>query len=905
MTSPELFERLDGLELSFDVANHLAVLDEDQIDELREKLNTTPAAAERVQSRVKSGLIRRRRKKSDGDDPAGPADTGVEAAPAAPAAVAAPEPVKAAPVAPSEPVDEPVKAPVRRRMATVVTRSDLDPVEPEVAAPVVEAPVVAETPKPEPEPEVVEAPPRRRPRMATVVTRDMSEMRQSASPVARDEVPEIPRPAKARFATVVTSNAAGRATTSAPSATELAAIGQGMVQRNAPTGGAKVVGTLNPDLLNTRLEADKKDFGPRKPGDDRKRADKKKGGKRVVQSRDLYDSGRRGRGRKQKSAAPQQTQITQAAEHKRVVRMEESILIGDLAHQMSVKAGEVAMKLMFDLGIKGANINTAIDYETAQLVVEMYEFKLEQVGFDLDKYLPKYEEDASLEVLRPPVVTVMGHVDHGKTSLLDAIRNSTVATGEAGGITQHIGAYQVSLEQGKVTFIDTPGHEAFSALRARGAKATDIAILVVAADDGVMPQTVEAIAHAKEAGVPIIVAVNKSDKPNANPERVRQAMTEYELIPEEWGGTTTFVDVSALTRDGIPQLLEMINITAELAEIKARVDVPASGVVIESKLDVGRGPVATMLVQSGTLKKGDIVVAGEHFGRVRTMNDDLGTLLDSAGPSLPVEVTGLSGVPGAGEQFHVVGDADNAKTIAEHIAKHNRQSELALSAAHSGGSETLGDFMKTSDIKAMKVIVKGDVQGSVEALVAALRKLSTEKVAVRIIHHAVGGITESDVNLAASSEEGVRAMIVGFNVRAQNRASQLAEQFGVTMTMSSIIYEIIDEVRAAMTGMLEPVFNEHITGQAEVRATFSVPKLGTIAGCMVTEGAMLRNGHVRVKRNGAVLIDSMVGSLRHFEKNVPEVKAGMECGLSVERFTDIEIGDILECYKLVATAAVL
>lgn len=884
VSSNDLSKRIEGLTLSFEIADHAIILDEEQVEELTKALQSNPPE-ERVQRRVGSGLIRRRAKRSsEKDESAAPAssESAVEAA-----TPSADEPVtESAPEAPAEP------ARPRQRMATVVTRPTED-VEPPAAA---AQPVEASTDGVETPEEAAEPAPRRS-RYATVVTREV----EAVAPEAPEDEPARPR---SRFATVVTTNEP-RTNATTPSANELAAFRTEQT-REPSRGGAKVVGTLNPELLSNRLEADKKDFGPRRPDDDRTRGRDKKKGKRVVQSRDLYDaSNRGGRGRKQKASSPQQTQITQAAEHKRVVRMEESILVGELAHQMSVKAGELAMKLMFDLQIKGANINTAIDFDTAQLVAEMYNFKIEQVGFDLEKYLPVVEEDEAKEITRPPVVTVMGHVDHGKTSLLDAIRSESVASGEAGGITQHIGAYQVDVDGGeRITFLDTPGHEAFTALRARGAKATDIAILVVAADDGVMPQTVEAINHAKDAQVPIIVAVNKCDKENANPERVRKAMADYELIPEEWGGETIFVNVSALTQEGIPALLEMIHLQAEVLDLKARPDVPANGLVIESKLDVGRGPVATVLVQRGTLNRGDIVVVGEYFGRVRTMIDAAGASLDAAGPSVPVEVTGLNGVPSAGEKFHVVEDVDSAKVIAEHIAKQTRQSELALSAA-AGGADALGNFMRSGELKELKIIVKGDVQGSVEAVVGALQKLATDKVSVRIIHSAVGGITESDVNLAASSEEGVRAVIVGFNVRADQRSNALADQFGVTLMLSSIIYEIIDRIRAAMTGMLEPVFVEEVVGHAEVRQTFSVPRVGTVAGCMVTDGVIVRNAHVRLMRAGKVVVDSTIGSLKHFEKNVPEVKAGYECGLSVDRHDDVQIGDVIECYKLVETAAVL
>ncbi len=901
ISSTDLSERIDGLTLTFEIQNHLSVLDEGQVDELVGALQTAPKA-ERVQKRLTSGLIRRRtRRKSTEEIPASEEGvvTPVEAAPSEEAEVAAPPEVEEAPAA---------APPIRRRkMATVVTRQpEPEPVEEPVAVEPVEAEPVVEETAPEPEAVVEEAAPEQKApvapkrRFATLHTRDIAP---SAPPPNVNE-PAPAEKARSRFSTVHTgSNPSVR--TAAPSAAEMARISEAAPTRSATSGGAKVVGTINPELLNNRLEADKKDFGPRRDNDRTGRAKKK--GKRVVQSREIYAGRRHGRGGKKrnKNSAPQPTQITTAAAHKRVVRMEDSILVGDLAMQMSVKAGELAMKLMFELGIRGANINTAVDFDTAQLIAEMYQHTVEQVGFDIDKFLPQFETVEEAKVTRPPVVTVMGHVDHGKTSILDAIRKETVASGEAGGITQHIGAYQVKLDTGTVTLLDTPGHEAFTALRARGAKATDIAILVVAADDGPMPQTVEAINHAKEAGVPIIVAINKCDKPGANPERVQQALSPYELIPEAWGGTTIFVECSALTGQGIDTLLEMIHLQAELMELKATTDRPALGLVIESKLDVGRGPIATVLVQDGTLKNGDIVVVGEYYGRVRTMTNEHGEQLKEAGPAVPVEVTGMNGVPNAGETFHVVEDSDKAKTIADHIGAALRQSELALSASPAGGADALDIFAKTGELKQLKIVLKGDVQGSVEALRSALEQLSTEKVAVRIIHSGVGKISESDVNLAASSEEGVRALVIGFNVKADNRAQALADQFSVTMVLESVIYEIIDRVRAGMTSMLDPVFEEQTVGRAEVRATFGVPKVGQVAGCMVTEGMLIRKGKMRVFRGDAVIVDGNVGSLRHFDANVPDVKAGFECGVSVHGYDEIEIGDILECYRLVETQATL
>ena len=669
---------------------------------------------------------------------------------------------------------------------------------------------------------------------------------------------------------------------------------------------------MNPELLNTRLDSAKNNAGNGgarfgESTTDRKGRTKKRG-RRVVQSRELYDKFNRSRkGKQGKARRPaQRTIITQAAEHKRVVRMEEAILVSDLAHQMGVKSGEVAMKLMFDLGLKGATLNTTIDQDTAELIAEQYGYKVEKVGFDLSQFLPQFEETEEDFVFRPPVVTVMGHVDHGKTSLLDMIRTSSVTDSEHGGITQHIGAYLVQAsEEGEICFLDTPGHEAFSALRARGANATDIIILIVAADDGVMPQTVEAIKHAQEADVPIIVAVNKIDKPAANPDRVRQALTEYNLIPEEWGGTTIFVDISAKTGENIDDLLEMVYLQAELLDLKANPNRPAEGIIIESKLDLGRGSVATVLVQEGILKKGDTIVMGSQYGRVRTMTNEHNKRLKQAKPSTPVEVTGLSGVPASGGRFYVVKDEKNARAIADHIGKQEKQAQLALSVPQQSGMDRITAMMQAGDVKELKVLVKGDVQGSVDAVSFALQKLSTEKVKVRIILSSVGSITESDVNLAASSEEDSAVIIVGFNVRQESRAQSLAAQHGVVIETFTVIYDIIDRITAMMEGLLEPIYEEQDVGRAEVRAIFIAPRVGTIAGCMITDGMLVRSGRARLLRNRKIVYDGPIGSLRHFKKDVKELKAGFECGVSFERFNDIQVDDQIECYVMKAVKATL
>jgi translation initiation factor IF-2 len=503
----------------------------------------------------------------------------------------------------------------------------------------------------------------------------------------------------------------------------------------------------------------------------------------------------------------------------------------------------------------------------------------------------------------------MGHVDHGKTSLLDAIRSTAVTSSEAGGITQHIGAYTVKTRSGApITFLDTPGHEAFTALRARGAQVTDLVVLVVAADDGVMPQTVEAINHAKDAKVPIVVAVNKIDKAASNPDRVKHALTEYGLQPEEWGGQTMFMEVSALKGTNIQELIEAIQLQAEVLELQANPDRDAQGVVIEAQIDTGRGPTATILVRRGTMRRGDIVVIGEHYGRVRTMVDHLKVVQDTAGPSIPVEITGLSGVPEAGEPFFVVPDERDAKRITEHVSEVNRKERMAMLAKNN--MDKLRDMLRpmeggerASARKKLKVIVKADVQGSVEALRTAFSKIGNDEVSVDVIHAAVGAVTENDVNLAASSDSAV--VIIGFNMRPDVRAQDVAEQYGVQIFTFSIIYEAIDQLKSLLEGLLSPIKQEKVLGHAEVRETFQVPKVGTVAGCYVTDGFIRRNARARLLRNGRIIYESSLGSLRRFKDDVREVKSGFECGTSLDNYNDIKLGDVIEVFEIEEIAAKL
>ena len=574
------------------------------------------------------------------------------------------------------------------------------------------------------------------------------------------------------------------------------------------------------------------------------------------------------------------------------VELADMVSVGSLAQQMSVKAGEVIKELM-KLGVM-ANINQMIDQDTAVLVVEELGHAPKLVSADVLE--DQLEETLSLqegtEEARAPVVTVMGHVDHGKTSLLDYIRKSRVASGEAGGITQHIGAYHVETDHGMISFLDTPGHAAFTAMRSRGAKSTDIVILVVAADDGVMPQTEEAVQHAKAAGVPLIVAINKMDKEGADPERVKNELSAKDVIPEDWGGDTQFIPVSAHTGEGINELLDAVLLQAEVLELTAARDVPAQGIVIESRLDKGRGPVASLLVQSGTLKQGDIVLAGLQFGRVRAMLDENGQPIEQAGPSIPVEILGLNGTPDAGDQFAVVESEKRAREIAD--SRRTKSRDTKLQRQQAAKLDNMFESMTAGERKTLNVVLKADVRGSLEAINAALMDLGNEEVQVNIVVGGVGGITETDVNLAMTSN----AVIFGFNVRADNAARRLVEAEGVDLRYYNVIYNLIDDVKAALTGMLAPELREEIVGIAEVRDVFSSPKFGQIAGCMVIEGTVYRSKPIRVLRDNVVIYEGELESLRRFKDDASEVRNGMECGIGVKNYTDVKVGDQIEVFEV-------
>jgi translation initiation factor IF-2 len=564
-------------------------------------------------------------------------------------------------------------------------------------------------------------------------------------------------------------------------------------------------------------------------------------------------------------------------------------MVSELAKRMGVKANEVIKELM-ELGTV-VNINQTIDAEIASLVASEFDYEVEKVSLEREDLLEKTEDTPEELKLRPPVVTIMGHVDHGKTLLLDAIRKTHVVEDEAGGITQHIGAYNVQVDSGRIVFIDTPGHEAFTAMRARGAQVTDVVVLVVAADDGVMPQTIEAINHAKAANVPIIVAINKIDKSNANVDKVKKDLAEYELIPEDWGGKTIFAEVSAKEKIGITELLELILIQAEVLELKANPEKLARGSIIEAGLDRGRGVVATVLVQEGTLKVGDSFVTGMNYGRLRAIRDDRGQRIEEAGPSTPVEVVGFTGLPEAGETFIVLDDERITKQIGEYRQQKKREGELASSSKVS--LEELYARIQDGEVKELNIIIKADAQGSMEAVSNSLEKLSTDSVKVSIVHGGVGGISESDVNLAMASQ----AIIIGFNVRPGLKAMQLSEQERVDIRSYSVIYDAVSDIQKALEGLLEPTLKEKILGRAEVRATFNIPKVGTVAGSHVIDGKIVRGGRIRLIRDDVVIHEGTISSLKRFKEDAKDVQEGYECGIGIENFNDVKEEDVIESYE--------
>ena len=888
----ELMARLKAM--GVDVKSHTASIEEADVKNLLAaappSVAETPPAAREVSKeevRVTTTIIRRRAKV---------VETPVEAA--APP-VEAPKEVPAPPAA----VAEPRKA----EEAPVTAAVEAPPVEKEpvkAAAPEVAAPVRKEEPR-------VERPTANK---AIILGRvEIPEMRTKERPTERPGTPRTSERPMAPRGTERPGAPRGPERPGAPRGPERPGAPRGTERPGAPRGPERPA-PLGPVEVPLSAEDRRKGRkgkeapvaevgkGPKKGTAVPKRKEVFKKTELAEKHERVFEPGLRpGKGKKKDRyrTVPEgkKTEITTPKAIKRIIKISETITVGELAKRMGIKANDLIRALM-KMGLM-VTINNPLDVDTATLLATDFGYEIENVSIDIDEMLESVPDEPESLIKRPPVVTIMGHVDHGKTSLLDAIREANVIAGEAGGITQHIGAYDVELNGRKITFLDTPGHEAFTAMRARGAKVTDIVILVVAADDGVMPQTREAINHSKAAGVPIIIAINKIDKPEAKPERVKQELMEFGLVSEEWGGDTIFVEVSAKKRINLPALLEMVLLQADVLELKANSDKAARGTIIEAKLDRGRGPVATVLVQEGTLKVGDFFVAGVHSGRVRAMQNDHGDKVTSAGPSMPVEVIGFTGVPDAGDIFVSLADEKQAKEIASHRMQKLRETELAK---HSKLSlEQLYEKIQKGEVKDLNTIVKADVQGSVEAVSESLKKLTTDAIRLNVLHASVGAITETDVNLASASN----AIILGFNVRPEVKAQTLAEKEGVDIRLYNIIYDAVEDVKKAMEGLLEPTLREKYLGRAEIRDTFSVPKVGTVAGCYILDGKMLRNAQVRLLRDNVVIYTGKMSSLRRFKDDVKEVATGYECGIGLENYNDVKVGDIIEAFEIEKVAATL
>jgi translation initiation factor IF-2 len=855
-----LLEKLQAA--GIEAKSHMSVLDESDLEKFDMDAETAeqPAVEEKIEERrITPGIIRRRRK-----------EVPTKAVVAKPEA--APE---EGPETPEEEEREPARTALTEAEAAAEEAAEAPAVSEKEPVTEKEAPP-AETTAPEVQP--VEEPAAEKPAPT------VSEKLQPARPAEKRETRVTPSKAKIL----------GRVELPQAKKTE-------PVQPSRPEARRRPAATpVAPEDLFVGKEPGrgaKKGKKGKGAGIDRD-IDRREEGKGRRARREIFEPDQERRPRKARKAPKpaQKTEVTVSKAIKRIIRISDVITVGELAKRMGVKGKDLIKELMRQGTM--VTINHPLDFETAAILASEFNYEVENVAFDEEVILEDTgikggEEEKPEDLrLRPPVVTIMGHVDHGKTSLLDAIRTTNVTAGEAGGITQHIGAYDVEMDGRKITFLDTPGHEAFTAMRARGAQVTDIVILVVAADDGVMPQTREAINHSKAAGVPIIVAINKIDKPDANPDRVKQELTEFGLVPEDWGGDTIFVEVSAKQQTNLDTLLEMVLLQADVLELKANPDKRAKGAIVEARLDKGRGPVATVLVQEGTLRVGDPLVTGIHHGRVRTMTNDRGIQVEEAGPSSPVEVTGLSGTPEAGDSFHAVETEKDAKEVASHRQRKLREAELASSSKIS--LEQLYARLQEGGVKELKVIIKGDVQGSVEAVKDSLSKLSTDACRLVVIHGAVGGITESDVSLASASD----AIILGFNVRPEAKASAQAELEGVDIRLYNIIYDAVADVRDAMEGLLAPTYQEKHLGRVEVRETFHVSKVGTIAGCYVTEGKVIRGAQVRLVRDNIVVWEGKMSSLKRFKDDVREVASGYECGISLENFNDIKVGDVIEAFEM-------
>ena len=901
LANRELISRLEKIGIA--VKSHSSTLDDGDLERIQAEL-LSPEPREMVEKRIKSTVIRRRAFRppveesipekvaaapQTKEEPPADETPRAEAAPVEPVpkissreapvrtSIYRESPVGGAiprPVAPPEPPQKPVskRGPALKPAAV--------PVEPEAKTAVArpEAPVVEqkEEPAKKPVPETIQEIPELERKSLSVQSPASREIKRPSAEQGRTQQapPEAP----------ISAPGGRKEFPRRPDLKIVKDIGKGVPPRSEKPDRQPEAERPRKKGGKAPVEVLMGEAPPRKKVFIKKLIDRK--GRQI----DVERQERPSKWREEKKAAPvkmQKTLITTPKAIKRRIRVDEVISVGELAKRMGVKASEVINKLI-GLGLM-VTINQAIDCDTATLIAADFGYQVEAAQNERDETLQRTEDSPENLKPRAPVVTIMGHVDHGKTSLLDAIRQTNVIDGEAGGITQAIGAYHVHLKGRDIVFLDTPGHEAFTAMRARGAQVTDIVVLVVAADDGVMGQTVEAINHARVAEVPIIVAINKIDKPGADPGKIRQALTEYNLLSEEWGGETIFCEVSAKKKQGIEELLEMILLQADVMELKADPDRPARGVIIEAKLDRGRGPVATVLIQEGTLREGDAFVSKMEFGRVRAIIDDQGRRISEAGPAMPVEVIGFSRVPQVSTEFICVEDEKKARSIGEYWIRKEREKELSVSSKIT--LEQLYQRMKEG-VKELNVILKADVQGSIEALIDALNKLSTEEIKLKIIHSSTGTITETDVMLASASD----AVIIGFNVRPDARVVEVAEQEEVDIKLYDIIYNVIADVRAAMEGLLEPIFKEVVQGRAEVRELFRVPKVGAIAGSYVTDGKITRSAGLRLLRDGVVVYDGRIGSLRRFKDDAKEVAAGFECGIGIEGFNDIRVADVIEAY---------
>jgi translation initiation factor IF-2 len=868
MTNKMLLDKLQDMDI--DAKSHMSSLDDDTVDSIKRKLRGSPAK-EIEETRVKPTLIRRRKKPVFQE----PVEIESGAASESPAEIMeAADQLSEKVLEPKEPpFEEETQAPEEKEAPKIEDKEQEIPKTAEVpdaiAAQSDAAKVIPEIEKPAPKA------PEKSAVLKKLTPKKAGKKRKKDTPAKIIKMPVAPPPEKKEPAVQKEQVLEPEKELEKQPAVETSETDQQAKEKKKQ----KKKWVKKTDESPTDRKFFKKKISFRK--------------KEVVEGEDLYTKGHRARkGRKaakgKATTVVQKPLITVPKAIKRRIKIDDAIALSDLAKRMGIKASEMIRKLM-DLGVM-VTVNQMIDFDTAALVAAEFDYELEKASFEEQSILKIETDDPDKLISRPPVVTIMGHVDHGKTSLLDVIRKTKITENEAGGITQHIGAYNVDTDKGQIVFLDTPGHEAFTEMRSRGARVTDLVILVVAADDGVMPQTIEAINHSKAAEVPIIVAINKIDKANANPERVKRELAEVGVVPEDWGGDTIFVEVSAKENRGIDDLLEMVLLQAEILELKANPEKLAAGHVVEAKLDAGRGPVATVLVKEGTLKIHDAVVCGVHYGKVRALLNDMGQQVTSAGPSIPVEIIGLSGVPSSGDEMIALSDEKDAKQVSSHRTQKQRSMELGKTSRLS--LEKLYEKMQKNEVKDLNLIIKADVHGSIEALSDALTKLSNEEVKINIVHSATGALNESDISLAAVSD----AIIICFNVRPSSKIQAFANEENVDIRFYNIIYNVIQDIKNAIVGMMASTFEERILGKAEVREVFHVPKVGAVAGCYVTEGKIERGQLARILRDWVVTYEGRIASLRHFKDDVKEVQTGYECGILIKNYNDVKLGDVIECF---------